>query len=95
MNEARPGRDEEAFTAAREALVRSGQQSTLSDLQENGGSKHHLADDGTVLLALGDSIVVPEPIGEAVSVGDLCVYLGVAWCLTASIRPRERGTARI
>jgi hypothetical protein len=67
---------------AREALVRSGQESTLS----------HLADDDTVLLVLGDSIVVPEPIGVAVSVGDLCVYLGVAWCFAASLRPRERST---
>jgi hypothetical protein len=80
---------------AREALVRAGQESTLSDLRENGGSKHHLADDRTVLLALGDSIVVPRPLGVAVSVGDLCVYLGVAWCFAASLRPRERGTARI
>jgi hypothetical protein len=80
---------------AREALVRSGQESTLSDLRENGGSKHHLADDDTVLLVLGDSIVVPRPVGVAVSVGDLCVYLGVAWCFAASLRPRERGTARI
>ena len=80
---------------AREALVRAGQESTLSDLRENGGSKHHLADDDTVLLVLGDSIVVPRPVGVAVSVGDLCVYLGVAWCFAASLRPRERGTARI
>ena len=80
---------------AREALVRSGQESTLSDLQANGVSKHHLADDGTVLLVLGDAIVVPEPIGVAVSVGDLCVYLGVAWCFAASLRPRERSTVRI
>ena len=80
---------------SRQALVRSGQESTLSDLRENGGSKHHLADDDTVLLVLGDSIVVPDPIGEAVSVGDVCVYLGVAWCLAASIRPRERSTVRI
>jgi Family of unknown function (DUF5317) len=80
---------------AREALVRSGQESTLADLRENGGSKHHLADDDTTLLVLGDSIVVPEPIGVALSVGDCCVYLGVAWCFAASLRPRERSTARI
>ena len=80
---------------AREALVRSGQESTLSDLLENGGSKHHLADANTVLLVLGDSIVVPEPIGVAVSVGDLCVYLGVAWYFAASLRPREGSTVRI
>jgi hypothetical protein len=29
------------------------------------------------------------------SVGDLSVYLGVAWCFAASIRPRERGISRI
>jgi uncharacterized protein DUF5317 len=80
---------------AREALIRSGQESTLADLRENGGSKHHLADEDTVLLVLGDSIVIPKPIGVAISVGDLCVYLGVAWCFVASIHPRERGTARI
>jgi Family of unknown function (DUF5317) len=80
---------------AREALVRSGQETTLNDLRENGGSKHHLADDDTVLLVLGDSIVVPEPIGVALSVGDVCVYLGVAWCFAASLRPRERSTVRI
>jgi hypothetical protein len=80
---------------AREALVRSGQESTLADLQEHGGSKHHLADDDTVLLVLGDSIVVPPPVGIAVSVGDLCVYLGVAWCFVASLRPRERVRVRV
>jgi hypothetical protein len=80
---------------AREALVRSGQESTLEDLRENGGSKHHLADDGTRLLVLGDVIAFPQPVGAAVSVGDLCVYLGVAWCFAAAVRPRERGTARI
>ncbi|MGZ6544218.1 MAG: DUF5317 family protein [Actinomycetota bacterium] len=79
---------------AREALVRSGQESTLADLQQHGGSKHHLADDDTVLLVLGDSIVVPEPIGVAVSVGDLCVYLGVAWCFAASLQPRRRSAVR-
>ena len=35
---------------SREALVRSGQESTLTDLQKHGGYKHHLADDDTVLL---------------------------------------------
>jgi hypothetical protein len=80
---------------AREALVGSGQESTLADLRENGGSKHHLADDDTVLLVLGDSVVIPEPVGVAISVGDVCVYLGVAWCFAASLRPRERSTVRI
>jgi hypothetical protein len=85
----------QGMPVAREAIVRSGQVSTLSDLRENGGAKHRLANDDTVLLVLGDSVVVPQPIGVAISVGDLCVYLGVAWSFAASMRPRERGTARI
>lgn len=76
----------------RQALVRSGQESTLADLREHGGAKHHLADGDTVLLALGDAIAIPKPIGQAVSVGDLCVHLGVGWCIAASLRPRQRGT---
>lgn len=80
---------------AREALVRAGRESTLADLRESGGSKNHLADDGTVLLVLGDAIVIPQPIGVAASVGDVSLYLGVAWSFAASIRPRERGTVRI
>jgi hypothetical protein len=75
-----------------QALVDSGQGATLADLQEHGGAKHHLADDDSVLLSLGDAIAIPRPIGQAVSVGDLCVHLGVGWCLAAALRPRQRGT---
>ncbi|MEP6972755.1 MAG: DUF5317 family protein [Actinomycetota bacterium] len=80
---------------AREALVRSGQEATLADLREHGGAKHHLADGDTTLLALGDAIAFPQPIGQAVSAGDLCVHLGVAWCVAASLRPREPRRTRI
>lgn len=78
----------------REALVRSGQVSTLADLRQNGGAKHHLADEGSVLLPLGDATAIPQPIGQAVSVGDICIHLGVGWCVAAALRPRERSTAR-
>jgi hypothetical protein len=72
----------------REAVVRSDQESTLPALESGaGGAKHHLADDGSVLLILGDVTGVPAPIGAAVSVGDLVLYAGIAWFVAASMRP--------
>ena len=79
----------------REALVRSGQEATLADLRANGGAKHHLAEGDATLLSLGDAIALPQPIGQAVSAGDVSVHLGVAWCIVASLRPREPRTTRI
>ena len=74
----------------REALAASGEVSTtLSDLRTNGGAKHHLADDGSVLLPLADAIGIPAPVGAIVSVGDICVYLGVGWFVAAALRPRR------
>ena len=75
---------------AREAIVRSGQEATLPDLVAGGGAKHHLADDGTRLLLLGDVIAVPPPIAQAMSVGDLVMYGGVVWYLAAATGPRRR-----
>jgi hypothetical protein len=74
---------------AREAVVRSGQESAFSDLREHGGAKHHLADDGSVLLTLGDAIGIPRPIGQAVSVGDLVLDVGIAWYIAAATLPRR------
>jgi Family of unknown function (DUF5317) len=71
------------------AVERSGQESALPDLRTDGGAKHHLADDGSVLLALGDAIGVPAPIGEAVSVGDLVLDVGIAWYIAAATLPRR------
>jgi hypothetical protein len=71
------------------ALTRSGQAATLADLIASGGAKHHLAKPDTVLLALGDVIALPQPIGQAVSAGDLCVHLGVGWFVVAALRPRR------
>jgi hypothetical protein len=79
----------------REALVRSGQEATLTDLRANGGAKHHLAGSNETLLALGDAIALPLPIGQAVSAGDLALHLGVAWCIVASLRPREPRNTRV
>jgi Family of unknown function (DUF5317) len=74
---------------AREAVARSGQEGALTDLREHGGAKHHLADDGSVLLTLGDAIGIPRPIGQAVSVGDLVLDVGIAWYIAAATLPRR------
>lgn len=73
----------------REALARSGQLSTLDELRTSGGAKHRPAGDGSVLLPLADAIGIPKPIGEAVSVGDLSLQLGVGWFIVAASRPRR------
>jgi hypothetical protein len=68
------------------ALRDSGQASTLTDLIANG-AKHHLADSGTVLTPLADVIALANPIGQALSVGDICVHLGVGWFIVAGMEP--------
>jgi len=75
----------------RQALVRSGQLSTLGELRTRGGAKHQPSGEGSVLLPLADAIGIPKPIGEAVSVGDLSLQLGVGWFVVAASRPRRRG----
>ncbi|MEP7060359.1 MAG: DUF5317 family protein [Actinomycetota bacterium] len=73
------------------ALRDSGQVSTVADLIAHGGAKHHLAGANTVLAPLADVIAIPSPIGQAVSVGDICVHLGVGWFIVAGMQPgRER-----
>ena len=61
----------------------------MAELRANGGAKHHLADEGSILLPLADAIGIPAPVGAIVSVGDICVYLGVGWFLAAALRPRR------
>jgi len=71
------------------ALAASGEVSTLHELRTNGGAKHHVADDGSVLLLFADSIGIGTPIDEAVSVGDLCMQLGVGWFIVVALKPRS------
>jgi hypothetical protein len=73
----------------RNALEGSHQSATLDDLIANGGAKHHLADDGTILLPLGDVIPLGDPLDQAISVGDVCVQLGTA-CFIVFSMPRRR-----
>jgi hypothetical protein len=72
----------------REALVRSNQAATLPDLLHHGGEKHHLADTDTVLLPLADVIAIGHPIDQALSLGDVCVHVGIGWFIVIAMQPR-------
>jgi hypothetical protein len=75
------------------ALVASGQIDTVADLTNNADSyvKHHLADDGDVVLWLGDVIALPPPISQAISLGDIFTYGGVAVVIVSGMRRRREG----
>lgn len=77
----------------RQALEASGQGYTLRMLVQQGGAKHHLADDDDRLLVLGDVIAL-GPLQQAVSVGDLLTYGGVIVLIVAAMRrPADRPLA--
>ena len=85
----------QGMPVTRNALEGSNQAATLEELIANGGAKHHLADGGTILLPLGDVIPLGAPLDQAISVGDVCVQLGAAWFIVASMprrHPRIVGT---
>ena len=79
----------------REALIGSDQAQTLPDLVRNGGEKHHLADTRTVLLPLADVIAVGHPVDQAVSLGDVCVHLGIGWFIVVAMHPRRNVASSI
>jgi Family of unknown function (DUF5317) len=72
--------------ASAQALIDSGQEDVLAYLQDQGADKHHLLTDDDQLTFLADIIAVPEPIGQAVSVGDIILYAGLAWLIVAAMR---------
>jgi Family of unknown function (DUF5317) len=79
----------QGMPVTRNALEGSNQSATLAELIADGGAKHHLADDGTILLPLGDVIPLGAPLDQAISVGDVCVQLGAAWFIV-SMMPRRQ-----
>ena len=84
----------QGMPVSRHALVASGQAATLPELATNAdGAKHVLADDGTVLLQLGDVIPIGGPVQQAISIGDICVHLGIAWFIVIAMRRREPSPA--
>jgi Family of unknown function (DUF5317) len=72
--------------ASAQALIDSGQEDVLAYLQDQGADKHHLLTDDDQLTFLADVIAVPEPIGQAVSVGDIILYAGLTWLIVAAMR---------
>jgi hypothetical protein len=65
----------------------NGQEDVLAYLQEEGhAQKHHLLTDEDQLTFLADVIPVPQPIGQAISVGDVFVYVGLIWLIVAVMR---------
>jgi hypothetical protein len=67
-------------------MIDSGQEEVLADLRDQGWDKHHLLTDDDQLTFLADVIAVPQPIGQAVSVGDIFVYAGLTWLIVAAMR---------
>lgn len=72
------------------ALVRSGQQATLTELVRDGGVKHHLSSPDDRLLFLADVTPIPPPIAQIVSVGDILAYAGLGYVIVAAMRRGRR-----
>lgn len=72
--------------ASAQALIDSGQQDVLAYIRDQGADKHHLLTDEDQLTFLADVIAIPQPIGQAASVGDVFVYVGLIWLIVAAMR---------
>jgi hypothetical protein len=68
------------------ALVASDQGRFMYDLTHDPYPKHHLATAEDRLRFLGDVIPLPSPIEQAVSIGDIVTYTGVAIVVIAAMR---------
>jgi hypothetical protein len=81
------------------ALRSSDQGRFLGELENNPYPKHHLATDDDLLRFLGDVIPLPDPIEQAVSLGDILTYAGVGLVVIGAMRGdvarrRERAVIR-
>ena len=72
--------------ASAQSLIDSGQQDVLAYVRDQGADKHHLLTDEDQLTFLADVIAIPQPIGQAASVGDVFVYVGLIWLIVAAMR---------
>lgn len=71
-----------------QALRDSDQLDVLEQLQRSGADKHHLQTEDDVLTPLGDIVAIPGPVAQAISIGDVLVYLGLMWLIVAAMRGR-------
>ncbi len=76
-----------------QALKASGQGDLLQVLLKDEGAKHHLMTPDDHLTPIGDVIPVGKPIKQVVSLGDVFVYLGLAWAIVAIMRRRTPDAA--
>jgi hypothetical protein len=82
----------QGMPVSRAAVVNSGQASSLRDLVDDGGAKHHLASSEDRLRFLGDVIAI-RPLQQAVSLGDVFTYGGVMVLIVAGMGRRARVSA--
>lgn len=73
------------------ALRTSGQEDTVAALTDRADAyvKHHLAGPEDRVLFLGDVIGLPPPVAQAISLGDIFTYGGVAVVIVAGMRRRH------
>ena len=76
-----------------DALRDSGQEEVLALLETEGSDKHHLLTGDDDLTFLADVIAVRQPIGQAISVGDLFIYGGLVWLVVAAMRAPSHRSA--
>jgi len=62
---------------------------SVESLEASGSTKHHVATDDDLLPFLGDAIPIPEPVGIALSIGDVLLYGGMAWFVIQVMRGRS------
>ena len=79
----------EGMPVSRAAIVASGQASTMDELVNDGGAKHHLASSDDRLRFLGDVIAI-RPLEQAISFGDIFTYGGVMVLIAAGMGSRSR-----
>lgn len=79
----------QGMPVSRAAIVASGQASTMEELVNDGGAKHHLATEDDRVRFLGDVIAI-EPLQQAISVGDVLTYGGVMMLIVAAMGRRPR-----
>ena len=67
---------------------------TRQRLVEEGGAKHHLADEDDVLRPITDVIPLGWPFQQVLSVGDVVWLVGTGWVVAGATRERGAGSSR-
>jgi hypothetical protein len=82
LNQGMPTRDREVTTASGRTVDKPIERSV----------KHRPESGDDLLPFLGDKIVIPEPIDEVISVGDIVLAIGIVAVCYRGSRPRRRAT---